>query len=110
MKLLIQILLILFCLTAMASDVFTVSFFDNHGIFYLIGWALFPRIMFWFFSAMTGGFFFWLGVFLVPRIMVAYWATYYYFDTNPILCLVAWFIALSGESAEKTSIKKASRK
>lgn len=78
------------------------SFWTNHSIIQLIGWVLFPRIMFWFFSAITGGFFFWVGVFLVPRIMVAFWATTYYWDSNPILCLFTWFYAFAGEGVEKT--------
>lgn len=78
------------------------DFFTNHGYLQLIGWALFPRIMFIFFSVMSGGFFFWLGVVFVPRLMVAFWATTYYWDTNPVLCVLAWMIALSGESKEKS--------
>ena len=82
------------------------GFFENHSIWQLIAWMVFPRLMFWFFSVITGGFFFWLGVFFVPRIMVAFWATSYYWHTNPILCIVAWIIALTGESAEKKSATK----
>ncbi len=86
------------------------GFWAQHGFFTLLGWLLFPRIMFWIFSAMTGGFGFWLGVFLVPRIMVAFWATTYYWHTNPVLCLFAWLFALAGETAEKSSASKAGGK
>jgi hypothetical protein len=80
------------------------QFSDNHWIFILLGWAFFPRMMFWFFSAMTGGVLFWLGVLFVPRIMVAFWATTYYWQTNPFLCMIAWFWAVPIESLEKRSI------
>jgi hypothetical protein len=99
------ILFSLLGLTGCSTEVVTpdgVNFWTNHTIWQLLGWLFFPRIMFWFFSAMTGGFFFWLGVFFVPRIMVAFWATVYYWDTNPILCIFAWIYALTGEMTEKT--------
>ena len=34
--------------------------------------------------------------------MIAVNATIYYLDTNPILVILSWIIALSGESAEKS--------
>ena len=110
MKKTFLILIFLFCLSSFAGSNDSVSFFENHGIFYLLGWAFFPRIMFWFVSAITGGFWFWIGVLLFPRIMVAYWATYYYFDTNPILCIIAWVIALFGESKEKQVLHSSRKK
>jgi hypothetical protein len=77
-----------------------------HYLWALFGFTFFPRITFWFFSLMTGGFLFWVGVLFLPRIMVAYWATYYYWDTNPILCLIAWFIAFSGTFGESSVIRR----
>lgn len=77
------------------------NFFQHHGFLILIGWYLFPRIMFWFFSAITGGFWFWIGVFFTPQIMMAYWATKYYWTTNPILCLIAWLTVLHDENPVK---------
>lgn len=84
------------------------DFFEVHAnpYWYLAGWLFFPRIMFWFVSAITGGFLFWLGVFFCPYIMAAYWATYYYWDTNPGLCLFAWFFAFSGSGTEKKIVIK----
>jgi hypothetical protein len=77
-----------------------------HYLWAIFGFAFFPRITLWFFATITGGFGFWLGVFFVPHIMIAYWATYYYFDTNPILCILAWMVALGGSSTEKKAIQK----
>ena len=86
----------------------TINYFENHGWAWLqlVLWFLFPRLSFIFLSAMTGGFFFWLGVLIFPRIMVAYWATFYYWDTNPILCLIAWLLALGIEPFEKYKTSK----
>lgn len=86
------------------------AFFLKHGYLQLLGWWVFPRLMFWFFSVMTGGLWFWVGVFFVPRIMAAFWATTYYWDTNPILCVIAWLVAFSFESAEKKAVRSKSRK
>lgn len=98
---------LLLTLTGCSTDIVSVEgqgFFVNHGILQLLGWVFFPRIMFIFFSAMTGGLFFWVGVLFIPRFMVAFWATTYYWDTNPILCILAWLIAIPSESAEKKTI------
>jgi len=84
------------------------DFFAAHTYPYwaLFGWAFFPRITFWLFSAMTGGLGFWIGVLFTPHIMVAYWATHYYWDTNPILCLLAWLNAFGGSRLEVMAAKK----
>jgi hypothetical protein len=92
-----------------APDLRPYDFFTTHSILHLIGWALVPRIMFIFFSLMSGGLLFWTGVILVPRIMVAYWATVYYWDTNILLCLAAWGLAVTGEFGEKVYISKCRR-
>ena len=85
------------------------DFFAAHTYPYwaLFGWAFFPRITFLFFSAITGGLGFWLGVLFIPRLMIAFWATTYYWHTNPVLCILAWFCALSGTKAE---VKVANKK
>lgn len=98
-------LLFLFFLTGCSTSIVTpanTGFWEHHGIFQLLGWFFFPRLMFWFFSVITGGFWFWVGVLCIPRIMVAVWATTYYWDTNMFLCIGAWIYALTGEGTEKT--------
>lgn len=79
------------------------DFWDFHGWFQLLGWIMFPRLMFWFFSVITGGFWFWVGVFFTPHIMAAFWFTTYYWHTNPILCVFAWIYALTREKTEKST-------
>lgn len=107
MKKFLLLTLILLSLTACSTNVVSPSgtdFFTNHSFLQLLGWVFFPRLMFWFFSVITGGFWFWVGVLFVPRIMVAFWATTYYWHTNPLICVIAWIVALSGESAEKKAV------
>ena len=77
------------------------NFWSHHSTIILIGFTLFPRLSL-LFCNITFGFFFWIGWCFLPRIMIAINATIYYADTNPILVILSWLIALSGESAEKT--------
>lgn len=74
------------------------SFWEVHGIFggifLLISVTIFPRITLFFILPFS---FTWLqwGLFLfIPRFWAAYLGTKYYWDTNPILCIIAWIIAL----------------
>lgn len=88
-----------------------INYWDNHNyaILQLLMWMAFPRISFWFMSTITGGVWFWVGVFFVPRIMVAFWATAMYWNTNPVLCGLAWLIAVAGTRGEtKTVVDKTS--
>lgn len=81
----------------------------THYLWALFGFAFFPRITLWFFALITGGFWFWVGVFFIPHIMIAYWATHYYWDTNPVLCILSWFIAFGGSKSESKVIKSRRR-
>lgn len=104
-KTLFLMMILVLTLAGCSTQVVTPSgtdFWTNHGYLQLLGWFFFPRIMFWFFSVMTGGIWFWVGVLFVPRVMIAFWATTYYWNTNPILCVFAWIYALTGEGTEKT--------
>lgn len=82
-----------------------VGFWEHHGFWQVMGWLFFPRLMFWFFSVITGGFWFWVGVFFTPRIMAAWWCTVYYWETNPVLCVFAILSLFTLEYSEKTSTK-----
>lgn len=46
------------------------------------------------------GFLAWLGWLFVPHLTVAILATQFYWQTNPILCVIAWFIAFAGTGTE----------
>ena len=47
---------------------------------------------------------FWLGWLIAPRITVAILASFFYFPSNPILCVFVWMWGLSGEATEKKVI------
>lgn len=65
----------------------------------LIGLAIFPRITL-FIAGGPFGLLHWLGWLFTPHLLVAILATARYWDTNPILCIVAWFIAFAGTGGE----------
>jgi len=81
------------------------SFWDNHGIFFLIFITLFPRLTLLFSSVPFGGVLWWLGFIFTPRILVSVLATIAYWQQNPILVLISWLVALGGESGEKYYIR-----
>lgn len=82
------------------------SYWNNHGIFFLIFITFFPRLTLIFSSVASGGILWWLGFFFAPRILVSFLATLAYWNENPILVLISWMIALGGESSEKYYVTK----
>lgn len=116
MKILFKILIIFLAVTGavtiMVSYLQTpfgnVNFWDYRGflggLFFLFFIAIFPRLTLIFSSVPFGGLLWWLGLFFAPRILVATLATVNYWNTNPILVILAWLVALGGESSEKILI------
>ena len=83
------------------------SFWDNHTILFLFSIENIPRTSMLVFANISGlGILYWLGWFLSPHLTVAILATTWYWNTNPILVIIAWFIAIGGESGEKKLSKK----
>ena len=80
------------------------NYWDHRGIFFLIFIGLFPRLTLLFSSVASGGLIWWLGWIFAPRILVAILATLSYWNQNSILVVIAWLVAVSGESSEKTVI------
>ena len=78
------------------------NFWDHHGLLFLVGIAIFPRLTLLISSVPFGGLFWWAGFFFAPRLLVAFLATLTYWNQNPFLVVLAWIIALGGESSEKT--------
>lgn len=78
-----------------------VSFFDAHHLPWLVlfGLAAFPRITLLFIGG-PFGWLQWLGWAIAPHLLVAIMATTLYWQTNPVLCVVAWFVAFAGTGAE----------
>jgi hypothetical protein len=83
-----------------------INFWNRHGIFFLFFIAFFPRLTLLFSSVAFGGPFWWLGLLFAPRILVAVLATPAYWHTNPGLVIIAWLVAMGGESSEKMLIRK----
>lgn len=83
-----------------------IDYFSKHGWFFLFSIALFPRLTLLVSGLLVGsvefgGFLWWLGFFFAPRILVATLATVAYWNTNQVLVIISWLVALSGESSEK---------
>lgn len=79
--------------------------FAHHGTWFLIGLALFPRITLLVSSVVSGGLLWWLGFIFAPHLLVAFLAIPFW-DSNPVLVVIAWLCALSGTSAEsRTGVK-----
>jgi len=83
------------------------DFWQVHGWLFLICVAIFPRLTMLFAVSVPFGFLAWVGWLFVPHLTVAILATTYYWDTNPVLCVIAWFVALGGTAGEgKVASKK----
>jgi hypothetical protein len=78
-----------------------VNFFQAHpaGLLLLFGLAFFPRITMLFVGG-PFGLLHWLGWLVAPHLLVAILATTTYWDTNPLLCIAAWFFAFAGTGGE----------
>lgn len=86
------------------------TFFEAHSwhpYLVLLGLAFVPRITMFF---MMGPFspLMWVGWGLVPHFTVAFLATQHYWNTNPVLCCVAWFCAFAGTGGETKVVVKTS--
>jgi len=76
------------------------DFWANHGWFFLFGCVFFPRITLLFFSAVSFGFWHIVGWIFAPHLLVAIIATANYWDSNPVMVVISWFIAIGGTSGE----------
>tara|TARA_B100000029_G_C17526768_1_gene941921 strand:+ start:801 stop:1109 length:309 start_codon:yes stop_codon:yes gene_type:complete len=76
------------------------SYWSNHSLLFLIGLTIFPRLTL-LFANVSSSILFWIGWLFIPRIMIAFLATFFYWETNTILVLLSWLFAFGGESAEK---------
>ena len=72
------------------------TFWDNHGALFLICAVIFPRLTILFATGLPAilGVLGWIGWLLLPRFVIAYYATIAYGDTNPFLVAVAWVSAV----------------
>ena len=81
------------------------DFWQVHGWAFLVAITLFPRLTMLFAITVPFGFLAWLGWLIVPSFLVAVLATTYYWHTNPVLCVIAWFrcIGKIGETSRRTA-------
>ena len=92
-------------------DITTVSFWDAHtwDWLVLVGLAVFPRLTTLFIGG-PFGLLQWLGWAIAPHFLVAIMATTQYWDTDPVLCVVAWFFAFAGTGGEGKAARSAQRR
>tara|TARA_R110000851_G_scaffold27532_1_gene77270 strand:- start:1805 stop:2053 length:249 start_codon:yes stop_codon:yes gene_type:complete len=81
------------------------DFFTDHGAWALIFLAIFPRLTLLFGSFLIGGWLWWLGWIFAPHLLVAILSIPYW-ESNPVLCVIAWIIALGGTSSEAKVAKR----
>lgn len=86
------------------------DYWDQHGILFLLGLTFFPRITVLFFSAVSFNLLVFVGWLFAPHLLVAILATTQYWDTNPVLVIVAWFVAFGGTGAEGKAASRAGRR
>ena len=83
-----------------------VNFWEVHGILFLVFIFVFPRLTLLLSSVAFGGLFWWLSFIFAPRFLVAILATVAYWNTNKILVIISWLLAVGGESSEKYYIHR----
>ncbi|CAM3269140.1 ComEC/Rec2-related protein domain-containing protein [Sphingomonas antarctica] len=75
------------------------NIWEYHSIFFLVGLALFPRITLLFFASTPFGWLAWIGWVIAPHLLVAVLSLPFW-DSNPVLVIIAWFFALAGTGGE----------
>jgi len=88
----------------------TMDYWQVHGILFLIFITFFPRLTMLFAVTIPFGWLAWLGWLFAPHLTVAILATQFYWQTNPILCIIAWFVALAGTGGEYKFVRVTSQK
>ena len=86
------------------------DYWDVHGWLFLIALTFIPRLTMLFAVASPFGLLHWLGWLFAPHLLVAIMATTRYWDTNPVLCIVAWMVAFGGTGAESKTVSTVARK
>ena len=84
------------------------DFWQAHGWLFLICVAFFPRITMVVLGTVSSfGLLGWLGWIFAPHLVVAILATTFYWHTNPVLCVIAWIVALGGTRTEAKTVSRA---
>jgi hypothetical protein len=85
------------------------NFWETHSVWFVIFMCMFPRLTMLFATTFGGGFWYWVGWLIAPRLTVAIIATMLYGNTNTALVCLTWVWALCGESAEKNAVGKSTQ-
>jgi hypothetical protein len=80
-----------------------------HPLLLLFGLAVLPRITLLFVGG-PFGLLHWLGWAIAPHLLVAILATTRYWDTDPVLCVVAWAFAFAGTGGEGHTARRPFRR
>ena len=75
------------------------DYWNDSGVWFLIALTIFPRLTLLFSSIASGGLLWWLGWIFSPHLLVAILALPYW-DSNPVLVVIAWMVAFGGTSGE----------
>lgn len=86
------------------------DFWQVHGLLFLFFATFFPRLAMLFAVSVPFGLLAWAGWLFAPHLTVAILATQYYWQTNPVLCIIAWFIALAGTGGETKVVHMISKR
>jgi hypothetical protein len=76
------------------------NYWQVHGVLFLIAATFVPRLAMLFAVSVPFGWLAWVGWLFAPHLTVAILATTFYWHTNPVLCVIAWFVALGGTAGE----------
>jgi hypothetical protein len=83
------------------------DFWSQHGWLFLVFLAAFPRLTMLLAVSTPFGWLHWLGWLFAPHLLVALLATYYYWETNPLLCVGAWILGVAATFGEGFGANKA---
>ncbi len=78
-----------------------ISYWQDHGVFFLVGLFFLPRLTLLLSSVASGGLLWWVAWLFCPRLLIAFLATLAYWYANPVLVICAWLAALGAETTEK---------
>jgi len=81
------------------------NFWDEYSWWVLPALAVFPRLTL-FLLFPWGGWLWWVGWFLTPHLLVAILALGYW-DTNPVLVVMSWIMAVAGTFGEGAGGRRA---
>ena len=77
----------------------------GHGVFFLLGLAVFPRVTLLLFAATPFGWLAWIGWVIAPHLLVAVLSLPYW-DSHPVLVIIAWVMAFVGTAGEGQTARR----